>query len=157
MCDIWREIHRNKKQFSWHSLHEPVGSRLDRVYLPTQWILVVNKTQIQPFSWSDHDLVVTDFQLPKTYKREKGYWKLNETLLSDENYMNAFRTFWEGWKERKGDFDNPAEWWDIGKIEIKRLSIKHSVTKSRQNMKTEQNLRKQYEEEQNKPDLISKG
>ena len=31
LIDIWREIHPNKKEFSWHSRYDNISSRLDRM------------------------------------------------------------------------------------------------------------------------------
>ena len=77
LIDIWREIHPNKKEFSWHSRYDNISSRLDRIYLNSAWASTVSGVHIHPFAWSDHD-VYNEF-LFTTNKMRKGHME-NESF-----------------------------------------------------------------------------
>lgn len=40
---------------------------------------------------SDHDIVTIDLQISK-YKRGRGYWKFNNSLLKETEYVNIIHT-----------------------------------------------------------------
>ncbi len=42
-------------------------------------------------------------------------------MLKDNVFCDSFKLFWEKWKERKSDFENLSQWWDVGKVQIKEF------------------------------------
>ena len=69
LIDIWRNQNPNKKQFTWHSKDQTIHSRLDRIYIPKQYIPLVSNAFIHHFVWSDHDVCGISITLP-SYKKE---------------------------------------------------------------------------------------
>jgi hypothetical protein len=62
------------------------------------------------------------------FQREKwgnSYWKFNESLLENENYIKLIENFWKGWHSEKLKY-SLLDWWEIGKKKIKSLSITFS-------------------------------
>ena len=136
LVDIWRNHHPHKRQFTWHCTYQNINSRLDRIYLPAQYISSVTDVYIQHFVWSDHDMCVIKMSLPNIKKRGKGYWKLNLQYLEHQRYKDKIESFWEEWKQKINDFEDISMWWDCGKIYIRSISIQyaqeiHSLRKNR--------------------------
>ena len=133
LVDIWRHRHPNKKQFTWHCPHvgKDIRSRLDRFYASSQICENLNEVVIEPFSWSDHETVIMEFSLPGQTQRGPGYWKLNTTLLKDQDYLNLVKDFWEGWRLKKSEFSSISQWWDFGKRRIQQISIWFSIEKKK--------------------------
>ena len=59
-------------------------------------------------------------------------WKLNTSLLQNEDCIVKITSFWLHWKKRKPDFHDLRTWWDIGKKKIKHISVKFSKKKARE-------------------------
>ena len=56
---------------------------------------------------------------------------MNNSILKDNSYKKLISDFWDGWKLKKGEFNNLLIWWDIGKKRIKQLSIEYCKEKRR--------------------------
>ena len=65
-----------------------VQSRLD--YLLTSLSLTnqINSTNIAPGNSSDHSIVSLSLNIAEATKRGKGYWKFNNNLLVDKDYVS---------------------------------------------------------------------
>ena len=126
LVDIWRQKNPDRRQFTWHSPDESIHSRLDRIYLPKNFVCSVFNSYIRHFVWSDHDVCGVKFTLPNSTIKGKGYWKLNTNFLSHENFQNKIQTFWDTWINKKQDFEDIGLWWDCFKIYVKSISIEHA-------------------------------
>ena len=82
--DLWRKRFPNRKQFTWSNGQQTHQSRIDRIYIPSNWITKSSNANILPFSWSDHDLVTSTFDLPQNSIRGPGTWKLNTSVLQEQ-------------------------------------------------------------------------
>ena len=60
-----------------------------------------------------------------------NYWKLNTSILKDQEYKNIITSFWDYWIKQKSLFKNLTEWRDVGKNHIKSLSISYSTNKQK--------------------------
>ena len=131
VCDIWRELHPDKLRYTWENSYYNVKSRLDRIYIPDLWADLVHKSDILPFSWSDHDMISVKLSLPVPVVRGSGYWKFNTNLLNDQEFTKEILNFWEFWLTQINTFDNITGWWDGAKSHFKRIAIIHSVKNSK--------------------------
>lgn len=57
--------------------------------------------KILPFFRSDHSYVDMSLRLPSMPKRGPGVFKLNASLLKDENYVSQICDFWSEWQNEK--------------------------------------------------------
>ena len=55
-----------------------------------------------------------------------GVWKLNSSLLSDEEFVAKVTSFWSEWQAEKNPFPDLTMWWDAGKMRLKRLMCCYS-------------------------------
>lgn len=58
-------------------------------------------------------------------------------------FCDSFKLFWEKWKERKSDFENLSQWWDVGKVQIKEFCQNVSAYNFMNVKRTIQSLQKE--------------
>ena len=72
-----------------------------------------------------------DVSIPDAIQRGPGRWKLNVSLLSDEDFVDEFHALWLFWRMQKNRFPSLQKWWDAGKEKIKGLAVRFSSYKKR--------------------------
>ena len=84
--DVWREMHPNKKQYTYSEL-----SRLDKFHVSIAFLDKVQKTNIiHSGIKSDHKCITLHINL-NTSIRGPGSWKLNTSILKDKLYCNKIK------------------------------------------------------------------
>ncbi len=63
-------------------------------------------------------MVTLDYNVAKT-SRPTFYWHFNVKLLQDADFFEKICSFWEIWRQRKNNFENLTQWWEVGKAQIK--------------------------------------
>lgn len=129
LVDGWRGQNPQKKRFTWHSGDGTKATRIDRIYLSRE-LSAGSCNEITAFPLSDHDLVKTKIQT-QIQNAGRGFWKLNNSFLEEENFKGMVKGVWEEWGNHKQDYENPLEWWDEGKTQIKRAVISFSAEAAR--------------------------
>ena len=129
--DAFRHLFPRKEEFTFFRAGK-APSRLDRFYITRG--LLGNLSEVQHVaSLSDHcgvqlklKLTVDRLTLPKQPRRT--YWKLNTSILEEEEFLNNFTSLWERISSSRDQFDDIAEWWDkVAKPEIKDFCIGFSI------------------------------
>ena len=88
LVDIYRKVFPEKRAYSWRKFNTIQQSRLDYILISDSLIDNVRNVDIVPGYRSDHSIVsVTLFDL-QTQKKPRCYWKFNNSLLKDVNYIN---------------------------------------------------------------------
>ena len=102
----------NRKSYTFTN-NRGQGSRIDKIYIPTLWCDKIKQATHIPFEKSDHKAVI----LVLKFQREKwgnSYWKFNESLLENENYIKLIEHFLKGWQSEKLKY-SLLDRWEIGK------------------------------------------
>ena len=68
------------------------NSRLDRIYSSQNLNIIDSKILL--FQYSDHDALLAEFLL-RLRTRGPGYWKLNTSILDQENFRIASQILWQ--------------------------------------------------------------
>jgi len=102
-----------------------ISSQIDLVLLPTKWAHLLKTSKI-PCPFSDHQAVSSTFSLPDAVDIGPSFWKLNISLLTNNEYREAVVSFWSSLKLWRDEFDDIRLWWDVGNIRLPELSIKFS-------------------------------
>ena len=130
LTDIWRDRNRDIRKFTWTGKHPQNNTfnhtRIDKFYISSPLTPLVTNTDIIPFYFSDHDLIILHFDL-QTQPRGEGYWHLNNNLLDDNIFKTEIQQFWTNWLTRKNDFDSPLRLWDMAKNHFKNIATKRST------------------------------
>ena len=133
LTDIWRDRNRDVKKFTWtgkNTQNSFIHTRIDKFFISSSLTPFVTKTDISPFSFSDHDLIMLTFDL-HTQPRGEGYWLFNNNLLDDDFFVTEINHFWTNWLTRKNDFNTPLKWWDTAKHNFKNIAVKRSTQLSK--------------------------
>ena len=125
-----------KKHFTYHNTDNSIYSRLDRIYITKS--IKAKSCNIIPTTISDHDRVSVSLQVSKKERKGPGIWKLNTSILNHKAFEDIFNKFWECLQEQKINYKNQNDWWDIGKLYFKMITIDYCT-------KINQKLNKNYQ------------
>jgi hypothetical protein len=89
--DVWRTMHEDKRQYTWIR-NNPVRkqSRLDFFLINQSTFNFTTETKIISSYRSDHKGIILKLKLLEN-KRGPGYWKFNNSLLKDDNYVKLVK------------------------------------------------------------------
>ena len=134
--DIWRDRNPNTSLFTWHSnIDLSIYCRLDFFLISSYLNSSVVDANILPLFGSDHSCVTVSLLIGT--KRGPGIWKLNTSLLSDNNYVTLINNTISHTITDNSNLD-PASLWELCKFNIKSDSIDYSkkLAKSRRLQET---------------------
>ena len=121
--DIWREMHPNKKQFTYLD-----KSRLDRFLISDECLNYTQNTHIfQAGIKTDHKWIKIDLNLERIQKGP-GRWKLNTSILQDKVYKNNSKTQIQEVK-KEYSFLCMQMLWEVCKIKIREYTIQYCKQK----------------------------
>lgn len=84
--DVWREMHPDTLRYSWHGRVNS-SSRIDMFLISGSLMDRVSKSDICSSVLSDHSALFMEIELTEN-QRGPGFWKLNESLLDHNEYVN---------------------------------------------------------------------
>ena len=134
--DVFRALFPDSREFTFFR-SSAAPSRLDRFYIPA--VLITKVLHVDHIaSLSDHCGVVMDLKLNVGFstviqKEVRGtYWKLNNSILKDEDFLDNFTNLWSWLQSQKLNYSDIADWWDdTVKPSIKEFCILFSTRRSR--------------------------
>lgn len=89
LVDIWRTLHPNTFQFTFRRMEPYVSlSRIDYMLITTGLVQAVRGCRIIPRYMTDHSMLEIEYNLDE-HPRGPGYWKLNNTFLSDKDFLES--------------------------------------------------------------------
>ena len=96
---------------------------------------------------SDHRILSADLHISTKHTKGAGYWKLNTSILKDEEYKKYISNLITSEKE---DIDNIQQRWDRIKLNIKFGTIEYCRKKGKERREKIKNLKEQQEREVDK-------
>jgi exonuclease III len=159
--DIWRVMHEDKRQYTWQRLN-PVKkqSRLDFFLINNLTQNCVIESSIVTSYRSDHKGILLNIKLTEV-QRGPGYWKFNNSLLKDENYVKIFKNTLVQLVNQHRDVQNDENDTNLNDnvtlnindqlfletflVVLRGETIKYSSTKKKQTQKAETELEKNIE------------
>ena len=84
-----------------------------------------------PWYKTDHSMILLKIALHYN-PRGRGFWKLNTSLLKEEEYLNLIKaTIYQTKSEYQSDNSvNPALLWDMIKMKVREKSIAYAAAKN---------------------------
>ena len=129
--DSWRSIHPEEKCYTWSQASQnlPVARRLDYIFIGESLCTTLKDSMVKSLGYSDHRMVISTFE-SATFKRGKGLYKINASLLEDNDYCSLIikeihRTI------NEYSSCNPHYIWDMIKINVRDLSQLYSRQKAK--------------------------
>ena len=100
-------------------------------------------TDIVPGYKTDHSMILLKIALHHN-PRGRGFWKLNTSLLAEDQYLKQIQTVIQQTKnEYKSDNSvNPALLWDVLKTKVREKSISYAAAKNFKTKSREDELHK---------------
>ena len=131
LVDVWRERHKNERNFTWtgRDPRDPslfIRTRIDYFFICKPVNQCVTATNIQPYPDSDHDCLTLTIDFERI-ERGPGYWHFNNELLADVVFQEEIERFWSNWVEEFENFADPFEWWEKAKLSFKRIAIRRAT------------------------------
>ena len=138
LTDIWKTFNKNKNmQYTWRRKNSIEKSRIDFWLIDSNITPLILSTDIRPAMIQSTDHLAISIKMKYSYKRGPGYWKLNNSLLEDKNYIKTIISIIESCS--KLQLNNILKW-EFCKYEIKKASINFSIKKSKEKCNHLQNL-----------------
>ena len=115
--DAFRLLKPNVSEFTFYR-RNCAPSRLDRFYVPPFCVPFVQNVSHHA-SLSDHHygaliLDLPDLEsAPKPPKQPPLYWKLNTSVLQDDDFLVNFQEFYRNLKNKIDDYPDISDWWDL--------------------------------------------
>ena len=147
LCDIWRALNKNKKEFTWENPNKTIKCRIDRLYISKNLTNQIETTNILPIIWSDHKYITIKIKNNEYQKKGPNFWKLNTSILQEENYNVEMEEFWKFWQTQKQKFAEITTWWDMGKKHIQSMSIIYCTDKQKQKKRNLRDITNKIEKE----------
>ena len=128
-------------------------SRLDFFLIQDSLVnLPVCDTEISHGYKSDHSYISLSLQ-GSTIAHGKGYWKINNSHLLDQNFINEIKKIIQNTKE--DSFDSYRGLWDVIKIKIKQFAMTFGKKKKNETTVKKEKLKKDIEDCKNDPNLTN--
>ena len=87
LMDVYRHINPNEKRYTWRKKNPRKQARLDFFLITSHMIDIIHKANIRPGYRSDHSVTEIEIVLNR-FKRGRGIWKFNNSLLKQKEYLN---------------------------------------------------------------------
>ena len=93
LLDVWRVSYEDSRKYTWRRLNPVIKqARLDFYLISENMFQFVTDTKIIPGYRTDHSGITLKLKLIDS-KRGRGYWKLNNTLLKDKDYVSLIKKY----------------------------------------------------------------
>ena len=144
LIDIWRTMNADKHRYTWRRKKPEIQCRLDFFLISSDLICDINLADIVPGYKTDHSMILLKIALHHN-PRGRGFWKLNTSLLKEEEYLNLIKTtIYKTKNEYQSDNSvNPALLWDMIKMKVREKSIAFATAKNYKTKSREDTLYKE--------------
>ena len=130
MTDVWRDRNENTRIYTYMRKarggeERIVGSRIDYFLVDNAIVGWIPNIRIYSKYKTDHSAVLLEIH-PFEIKRGRGYWKLNNRILYESEYIEKIKMNITEMKERNNISQNSQEMWEALKIKMIATSQEYS-------------------------------
>ena len=90
LVDVFRKLYPEKKAYSWRKFNSTKQGRLDYFLISQDLVSDIKRSSISPGYRTDHSLVTISLR-KKEFKRDRPFWKFNNSLLKDKAYVKVIK------------------------------------------------------------------
>ena len=126
--DVWRTFNPEAKEYTWARKNRTEGivaRRLDYIFASENTTDIITECNIVSVPFSDHRGCWMRIQ-ESDIERGRGYWKFNNSLLQDQDYVKEMNIFL---RQYRGEHQAAQLDFDILKVRIKEFTINFSKIK----------------------------
>ena len=159
MIDIWRDLNIGVKRFTWRKKTPVKMARLDYFFISENLYTEVKESNIYTGYRTDHSMLTLTVAF-NSFKKGKTFWKFNNSLLKDKEYIKIVNETIELVKDqyntdipRSNNFSiNDQLFLDVLLMEIRGKTISYATYKKKQISTQEKKLITEIEELEHKGD-----
>ena len=136
LVDIWRFHHPSSQRFTWSNSSGKIQCRLDYWLVSKHLVPRTCKTEVKAYHDSDHSPIYVEIQYENSQKKPgPGFWKFNNSLLENEEFVLNLKFFLIHAKEKHSKTDDKRLYWEVIKMEIMDFCIRFAkrLSKNRKN------------------------
>lgn len=137
LVDVWKKRNPNSKRGTFH--RNTYSSRLDYILAPAHFIPSITTANILPEPLSDHCMVTMEVKVSSD-KRGPGFWKFDNTLLSDPIFVQEMKALIQ--ESLQEEMENPTLKWEWLKFKIREFCIAFTIKQRREQKKLINDLEK---------------
>ena len=123
LIDCWRNLHGDEKDFTWWKNEPYIARRLDYIFITESLHHLLLKSHHEFFTGTDHKIVHSILS-SNNGKRGQGYWKFNNALLLEKEYVELMNNKIDAFFQNK--YDDDLEAFEYLKIMVKAETIAYS-------------------------------
>ncbi|CAH2221328.1 Hypothetical predicted protein [Pelobates cultripes] len=132
LADYWRALHPLTRDYTFYSITHSTYSRLDYFLMPHRDLVLLNRAEILPMTWSDQCPVRITVKSP-LYRPRQTSWRLNESILSDVLVVEKTRqSIQDYFTDNKQGDTTPLTCWEAHKVVIRGQIITTCATRKRE-------------------------
>jgi exonuclease III len=140
--DTFRKLYPTRKAFTFTGIAN-YKARLDRIYIHTTNFDKIEKAEITPVRFSDHEMYTVLIKAETEIGRKiwgKGLWKLNKSLMEEPKNLDKIRNVWIEHQSKKPHYKNLMKWWE----DAKRLVKDHCIRMGKKAKKCTNETKERY-------------
>ena len=131
LIDVWRYCNPNDKGFTYvDPTRRGHDSRIDLWLMPKLISNSIQSCTIVQAPAPDHKAVILKVHITER-KRGAGYWKMNNSILNDEEYKEGITELYYKALEEYGDHVSHVFLWEFLKLKIKEYTVAYCKMKSK--------------------------
>ena len=131
LIDNQRVRHPKLRKFTYESKSLCLKSRIDFFVIAKDLTVNIKKSEILPAITPDHNAIFISLTLPNKCPRGPGFWKFNNTLLKDPQYIDKIRYTYTQACAYYGHLTDRRLFWEMIKMEIRSAMITYSKKESK--------------------------
>ena len=132
LCDIFRVQNPYVRRFPWRQRTPFKQRRLDYIFVSNSLQESVTQIEIIPSVLADHSAVILKLRPLVGDKRGPGYWKFNNSLINDKQFVSQMNSKIEEYFHEIMEISNPVIRWDFLKFKMRQFCMSYSKQKSRE-------------------------
>ena len=141
LIDTWREKNPNLPGFTWSNPSMKIQCRLDYLFLSKNFDQAISDVKIAPNIFSDHSALNVHISTEdEQAHRGPGFWKFNNSLLTDKTYVDLITKSIPEYVKKYQNLEDKGLLWEMIKMEIRATSIIFAKRKARKKRNEEKEL-----------------
>ena len=145
LVDMWRQKHPNAPGFTWSNASLKIQCRLDYFFASRNMQHLITDCQIISNIFSYHSALQLYINPgEKEVKRGPGFWKFNNSLLTDKENIELVTKSIPTFLSKYEDLTDKGLFWEMIKMEIRATIILFAKRKAKQKRDEEKGLLQQF-------------
>ena len=143
--DVWRVKNPQAKSFTWSQKSPFIFCRLDYWLISNSLQDLIKDVNIIAAIRSDHSAIFLHLQEIEECQRGPGFWKMNTSLLTDENFVQKMKEKLDQWKKEGEEFSDVRVAWDWIKYKVRLFCINYSKEVAKTKREREEMLQRKLQ------------